>query len=175
MLINRDDQFYMDIDTIDNHSIQYQVFLYAMRQRYFYPKVPKNNHNDFIDYCNIKKKLNISSSHDRDAFTMECKDIFPDETHYFIKDYAYYNNPNYQLWVNIDFSLPKEMLIAQISQLKDDVDNNEIELPNLKKEDTIKFLPSSPTQFAKIIKRQYGDFLFMFDSKELGYKNQDII
>lgn len=178
MKISRSDCLYMEIDKIKNHSIQYQTFLKMMRLRYFFNDDVKQNQDKFIKWAKIKDTELLLHSTDRDCFEMECSDIFPNEKHYFIKDYAYFNDPDYQIWVNIDFSLPKEMLIAQIAQLKEDIDANTIEMPRLKgniDKEKRRFIHSEPSEFAKIIKRNYGDLLFVIDCKALGYKNQEII
>jgi hypothetical protein len=70
------------------------------------------------------------------------------------------------------------MLIAQIAQLKEDIDANTIEMPRLKgniDKEKRRFTYLEPSEFAKIIKRNYGDLLFVIDCKALGYKNQEII
>jgi hypothetical protein len=153
--------------------------------RYYLSYDPKENADKYIEHSKIKSKDILELSNDRDFFEMQCKEsdeppFNKNRTEYFIQDYAYYNNANYQVWVNIDFSLPKEMLIAQISQLKDDIDRDEEMQAFFKSqkklyEDEKEFIHGAPSSFAKSIKRQYGDFLFVIDCKKLGYKNQDII
>ena len=172
MQIDRSDFIYVDIDTLESHTEQYTYLLEMLQIRYAfsYSRRPSENKEEYISYCKIKEHIKKGLISDRDMFIMECKDLFPNEKHYFIKDYAYYNNPDYQYWLSVDLSLPKEMLIAQISRLKDDFDNKQ-ENTNLARSG---FIKRKPIEFAKLIKRQFGDFLFVFDCKQLGYKNQDI-
>jgi len=171
MKIARDNKLYTQIDEIKSHSFQYMYFINMMNFRHMYSKNPKDDICEYIDFCMINK--DIEHILDREIFTTNCDECIDGTTQY-IKDYAYYNNPNYQVWVNIDFSLPKELLIAQIAELKTDFDNKKIDI-NSEETNTREFIQHVPSEFAKIIRRQYGDFLFIFDCKEIGYTNQEII
>lgn len=178
MKISRSDNLYIEIDKIENHSIQYQIFLEMIRLRYFFNYDAKKNQDRYIRWAKIRDIDVVSHSNDREMFTMKCEsDLKIITKERFIMDYSYFNDVSYQVWVNIDLSLPKEMIIAQIAQLKDDADRGKEIQTFLKSSynSKITFIPHIPSEFSKIIKRNYGDFLFVIDCKELGYKNQDII
>lgn len=180
MKISRSDTLYVELDKIENHSIQYQIFLEMMRLRFFYDKNPKETKEEYITWTRIKEYNLLRFSNDREFYQMKLKNEIGEYKEYFITDYAYFNNTAYQLYVNIDFSLPKEMLIAQISQLKEDIEQDKDMQDFFQSRPSFHdmkadFIPHKPIEFARSIKRKYGDFLFVLDCKNLEYKNQDIV
>jgi len=187
MKISRKDNLYVEIEKIENISTQYQVFLQMMRFRYFFDHNPVECPDKYIESAQIKN-INISEhslDYDIDiidtAGTMYANEVELDKlgtNNLCINDAAYFNNPNYTLNVRIDFSLPKEMLMEQISLLKDSIDKDKTIQTVFKKQEEknrgLQFIPNNPLKFKDIIERHYGDFLFVIDCKELGYKNQYI-
>jgi len=107
---------------------------------------------------------------------------FSGNSQIFLTDFDYYRDPNRQVWINIDLSLSKEELLAQIESIKDNYDSNPkdifsfggIEKTPIASDEWIdKGL--NPFEFSKDIKRQFGDMLFVYDCTYSGYKRQYII
>lgn len=107
---------------------------------------------------------------------------FSGNSQIFLTDFDYYQNPNRQVWINIDLSLSKEELLAQIKNIKDSYDSNPKDIfsfggiektPIASSEWIDKGL--NPFEFSKSIKRQFGELLFVYDCISAGYKRQYII
>lgn len=207
MKISRSDQLYVEIDKIENHSIQYKVFLEMIDKRLHFQSLTDlaQKKIEYINFCKIKEHLNLPVLREPKVMLREC--IYDDteeitatikkyesllgneqisvlkrlqedrqavsKKEYFIDNHSYINNPEYQVWINFDLSMPKEMLIAQIEQIKEDADQNKIDMSVFKSKNKIStkyFITHIPLEFSKSIKRQYGDFLYIVDCKILGYK-----
>jgi len=175
-MISRSDKIYTSIDEIESSVLQYKALVNAINIRYTFSGIKieiitaENMQRQYIEYCKIKENINLID--DVDYFTMKVNDVFENEEHKFIKDYSYHKNLDAQIWVSIDFSLPKEELIQQISSLKDDVDSGKIEV-NYTNEDNYTNIDS--VEFSKSIRRKYADVLFIYDCYILNYNNQAMI
>lgn len=120
--------------------------------------------------------------HEDDEFQELLFDSFASKARIEITSYDFYNDPNRQAWVNIDFSLSKAELLIQIGYLKDAHDEKELNFFAFKgKERVIEASEEwigkglNPLTFSKSIKRQFGELLFVYDCINAGYKRQYII
>lgn len=120
--------------------------------------------------------------HEDNEFQELLYDRFASKAKIYITSYDFYNDPNCQAWVNIDFSLSKEELLIQIGKLKDAHDTKEYNFFHLRGKPRIVEASEewigkglNPLTFSKSIKRQFGELLFVYDCINAGYKRPYII